>query len=85
MFESKINELEWGFFFFSFFSERRGLNESDHTCQDQTLQTKAVCSFVQRQKQSLNIFSLKKNKAQAVGERKPELTFHHLFALGKWS
>lgn len=84
MFETKRTELEWVFVFLSL-SERRGPNESNHACQDQTLQTKAVSFFIQWQKRSL--FSLKQNKAQAVGERKPELTFHHLFAitLGKWS
>lgn len=47
MFEIKINAE-------CFFTLSQGrTNESDHTCQDQTLQTKAACSFINEQRKSL--------------------------------
>lgn len=59
MFETKINELEC--FLLGFFSQgEKRPNESDHRCQDQTLQTKAVCSFIQWQKKTTE----KKSKTQ---------------------
>lgn len=69
MFEIKINELE------SCCSQREERpDESDHRCQDQTLQTKAACSFIHEQKRerkkTLKTFSLKKNKTKRVTERK---------------
>lgn len=68
MFEIKINELE------CFLSQReKNSNESDRRCQDQILQTKAACSFIQQGKNTLKIFSLKKNKTKSATERKIEL------------
>ena len=48
MFEIKINELE------GFCSQwEESPNESDHSCQVQTLQTKTACSFIHEQKEIL--------------------------------
>lgn len=69
MFEIKINELE------SFCSQREERpDESDHRCQDQTLQTKAACSFIHEQKKNKknfkDTFFKEKNKTKRVTERK---------------
>ena len=57
--------MNWSVFALS----ERSPNESDHRCQDQTLQTKAACSFIHELKKPLKIFSLKKNKTKRVTER----------------
>lgn len=59
MFEIKINELE------CFLSQReKTSNESDRRCQDQILQTKAACSFIQQGKKQFKdiLFKEKQNK-----------------------
>lgn len=57
--KQKINELE------CFCSQcEESPNESDHSCQDQTLQTKAACSFIHELKKPLKdiLFKEKQNK-----------------------
>lgn len=59
MFEIKINELE------CFLSQQeKNSNESDRRCQDQILQTKAACSFIQQGKKHFKdiLFKEKQNK-----------------------
>lgn len=66
--------MNWsGLFFFVFcffFSERRGPNESDHTCQDQTLQTKGGLFFHTVAKAQFKYILFKEKQSSGSGREK---------------